>query len=100
MSKMGKIHDLKIKTGFWKSLCCGEKTFEIRKNDRGFNKGEFIRFHVLREDEFQEAKYHEPYLWEITYVLSGWGLKSGYVALGIKPTATPVICVPEGANNE
>ncbi|MGF1726377.1 DUF3850 domain-containing protein [Photobacterium nomapromontoriensis] len=36
------IHDLKIKTEYLKAIIDGDKTFEIRKNDRDFKVGDRI----------------------------------------------------------
>ena len=35
-----RVHDLKILNDFADSIVAEDKTFEIRKNDRGFQKGE------------------------------------------------------------
>lgn len=78
------IHELKIKETFFKAIKTGEKTFEIRENDRGFQRGDLIRFKVIHDEIKDTTLYRVDDLYEITYVLSGWGLKSGYVALGIR----------------
>ena len=39
-----RVHDLKILNDFADSVVAGDKTFEIRENDRGFQKGDFIKF--------------------------------------------------------
>ena len=40
------------------------------------------------------STYHEVAYktYEITYVISGWGLKEGYVAFGIKPVEDEEEC--------
>ena len=85
--RMNKTHNLKIRKDFADAVFGGEKTFEIRLNDRGFQKGDTIIFDV--RDELMIPCIHPlnsiPY--EITYVLNGWGLENGYVALAIKPVA-------------
>lgn len=79
-----KIHEIKLDIEFCDAVLNGEKTFEIRKNDRGYQKGDRIKFAPV--DGLIHA-YHKvsKQEYEITYVLSGWGLKEGYVALSIKP---------------
>lgn len=82
-----KIHKLKLDIAFCDAVLNGLKTFEIRKNDRGFQRGDLIRFiptdniygtvEVLKHDIIKKE-------YEITYLLSGWGLKKGYVALAIR----------------
>ena len=84
------VHELKIKKCFADSVLSGEKTFEIRENDRGYQKGDLIIFQVVDETSFGGTFYvnhHElnNKVYKITYVLSGWGLEEGIVALGIMP---------------
>lgn len=78
-----KHHILKLKEEFWDSVFDETKTFEIRLNDRGFQKGDTISFCLMQPvaSPFPEG------LFEITYVLNGWGLKEDYVALSIKKLA-------------
>jgi hypothetical protein len=45
MPKM-KVHELKTWPEYFKAIKKGEKTFELRKNDRDFEKGDIL---VLRE---------------------------------------------------
>lgn len=79
-----KIHDLKLNKQFADAVLSGEKSFELRNNDRGFQKGDKIRFTVV--DEYGVEIVHElkKHIFEITYVLSDWGMKEGFVALAIK----------------
>lgn len=76
-----KIHELKINTEYAIAVAYGEKTFEIRKNDRDFKEGDIL---FLRE--YENGKYLDvAIVAEILYVLEGFeGLQKGYVALGIK----------------
>lgn len=78
------IHELKIMEDFADAVYCGEKTFEVRYNDRGFQKGDLIKFTAL--DKLKLHTYHpiENLFYEITYVLNGWGIKEDYVVLAIK----------------
>lgn len=79
-------HRIKIRESFADAVYKGDKTFEVRKNDRGYNKGDIIEFTVLFDSDGCENMGHPlskiPY--EITYVLSGWGIEQGYVVFGIK----------------
>lgn len=78
------IHKLKIQRPFADAIISGDKNFEIRENDRGFQKGDTIKFICM--DGLITAAYHiiNDAEYEITYVLSGWGLEDSFVALGIK----------------
>ena len=79
-----KTHELKLKIDFCDAVLSGEKTFEIRENDRGFQKGDKIKF--IPVDKYLIPTFHdlEGKEFEITYVLSGWGLDENYVVLAIK----------------
>lgn len=79
-----KVHNLKILNDFADGVVAKDKTFEVRENDRGYQKGDFIKFQAV--DNLKIANHHiiNNQLYEITYVLSGWGIKEGYVVLGIK----------------
>ena len=86
-------HEIKIKKTFIEPILTGQKNFEIRKNDRGYQKGDRIRFTVAdaplletaREKEYRQEIESRVYM--ITYVLNGWGLETDYVAFGIKEVA-------------
>ncbi len=83
-------HEIKIRKTFVHPILTGEKSFEIRKNDRGYQKGDRIRFKVVdapifesEEDRLQRMAIEER-TYIITYVLNGWGLEQDFVAFGIK----------------
>ncbi len=77
-------HELKIREPFADAVVEGSKRFEIRENDRGFNTGDLVRFQAVDGDTKVDHAINGK-MYEITYVLSGWGLKNGYVAFGISP---------------
>ena len=105
-----KEHKLKTLPEFFKAIQKGEKTFELRKNDRDFKKGdvlilmEFIPcktcggsgraiFDVPDFDnccEEPHGKYTGKVIRvEVTYVLNnGFGLEKGYVAMAICKSRT------------
>ena len=80
-----KTHDLKLNIEFCDAVLSGEKTFEVRKNDRGFQTGDLIRF-IPTDGTIREHAKHEisGHTYKITYILNGWGIKNGYVVLGIR----------------
>ena len=83
-----RTHEIKLNIEFAEAVLSGEKRFEIRKNDRGYQKGDHVRFTVVGDsitlaqmnDEIQALENME---FEITYVISGWGLENGVIAFGI-----------------
>ncbi|MBQ7567052.1 MAG: DUF3850 domain-containing protein [Oscillospiraceae bacterium] len=81
------IHELKIRKNFADAIADGTKTFEIRKNDRGYQTGDRLRFTVLDLIDGEVQPVIHPLdgrEYEIAYLLSGWGVALGYVALGIR----------------
>jgi len=77
-----KTHDLKILPEFYQAVKKGEKTFEVRKNDRDFKKYDVI---ILRE--WDGKNYTGKWIAKkIGYVLPGgqFGVEEGYVVLGLK----------------
>ena len=85
-----RVHELKIEKDYADSVYLGDKNFEIRFNDRGFQKGDIIRFLPLGKEPYarcvdtKHPLYRKEY--EITYVLGSFrGLADNYVAFGIKP---------------
>ena len=79
-------HILKIEEPFADAVLSGEKNFEIRKNDRGFQKGDLIRFEAIEQFSHVKVLAHGIHkkTYEVTYVMGGWGLEKGYVVFGIK----------------
>ncbi|MDO4945451.1 MAG: DUF3850 domain-containing protein [Ruminococcus sp.] len=89
----GKVHFLKLNIEFCDDVLNGKKNFEIRNNDRGFQTGDLIKFIPtdgtysvdLNGNETQLARHPiSERIYKIKYILSGWGLKNGYVALAIE----------------
>ena len=80
------LHTIKIKESFAEAVLSGDKTFEVRLNDRGYQKGDKVRFIVLYDRGGCENIAHplSKKTYVITYVLSGWGIQEGYVVFGIK----------------
>ena len=78
-----KTHKLKLNIEFCDAVLAGEKTFEVRLNDRGYQTGDRIQFIPVDDNK----TIHHPIentVYEITYILNGWGIKNGYVVLAIK----------------
>lgn len=83
---MTKLHEIKLNKKFVDAVLSGDKCFEIRKNDRGYQKGDIVNFIPVDDDglfTFGSSMIRDKE-YEITYVLNGWGLQEGYVVFGIK----------------
>ena len=79
-----KVHDLKCWPEPFEALIRGVKTFEVRKNDRNFSTGDFLRLAEwdpeTREYTGREADVFVP------YVLFGpaFGLPAGMVVMAVQ----------------
>ena len=85
-----KEHVLKTDYVVFQDVLDGNKTFEIRFNDRDYQVGDLV---ILKETEFtgEQMKSGQPLVYtgreiqkRISYVLSGYGLHEGWVILGIQ----------------
>lgn len=75
-------HILKCDLPYFDAVESGDKTFEIRRNDRGYQKGDTIS--LCPAYEGSPWLFGDPVgLWEITYV-TGFQQKEGFVVFGIK----------------
>lgn len=79
-----KTHHLKLLDEFCDEVLSGEKNFEVRNNDRGFQKGDSVVFHCIEKNGLTATHLINFATFEITYVLSGWGIQPEHVAFGIK----------------
>jgi hypothetical protein len=85
-------HELKTWPEFYIPIVSGEKTFELRKDDRGFKVGDILRLREWRRlrivDGIAEGEYtgRETRRY-VSYVLSGMGLEPGVVCMGLAPQA-------------
>ena len=75
-------HDLKILPEYFMAVALDKKTFEIRKNDRGYHVGDCL---VLREWNGQEFTGRNIVRY-VSYILYDWqaGLKDGYCIMSLK----------------
>ena len=76
-------HELKTWPEFYEVIASGEKTFELRYDDRGFHAGDILR---LREWSLEIEQYTGREMSvTVTYLWTGFGLKSGWVVMGFQP---------------
>lgn len=86
-----KTHDLKTDPAMFEDLVAGRKTFEIRRNDRGFQVGDRLNLHKTVHTGVQ-MQNGEPLVFTgetitrtITHVLTGgnYGVILGWVVLSL-----------------
>jgi hypothetical protein len=82
------VHKLKTWPEFFDAILSGEKTFEIRYDDRGYRAGDRL---LLQEWRPQTKEYTGREMWlEVTYIIQGFeGLAPGWVAMSIVSAFLP-----------
>lgn len=80
------IHELKTLQKYFDAVANGDKTFEVRKNDRDYHVGDFLALNEITEIE---KKYTgRCCLLRITYILTAEEyVKPGYAILSVEPCA-------------
>lgn len=87
-----QIHKLKTEERYFDAVERGEKTFEVRKNDRAFQTGDMLvliktdekGYHITEPDNrFKDITIRR----RITYLLQGgqFGIEPQYCVLGLGP---------------
>lgn len=75
-----KVHDVKLGATFFEYVKTGRKTFELRKNDRGYKEGDTIVLHEYKDG----ATTGRTITKKIVYMLEDFtGLEDGYCILGL-----------------
>jgi len=99
-------HTLKTWPNFFDAIAEGRKTFEIRKNDRGFQTGDILELvkwdpnrnvYVTRTGStLMHFDHAAKVRVEVTYILNGFGVEPESVVMGIKliPEPVPVVLPP------
>ena len=74
-------HRIKIERKWFDRIIDGQKTFEVRLNDRDYQVGDGIMFEIIDKDSEQLTLDDRDF--EIGYIHCGFGMQEGYVVLGI-----------------
>lgn len=80
-----RTHILKIREPYFTDILEGLKTFEIRKNDRDFEVGDFLKLQLY--PYINDKTKPKELLVKITYILKDipeYGLDKDYCILGLK----------------
>lgn len=80
-----RVHELKIWPAYFEPVVNGDKTFELRRNDRNFREGDAL---ILREFDPNESAYTGRHVKvRVTYLLHAapeFGLLRGFIIMGIR----------------
>lgn len=90
-------HVLKTHPAYFDAIKRGEKNFEVRKDDRGFQKGDTLVLQRTREDRLHEVEWDFAYRVgetprarhelrrKVMWVLTGgqFGIEPGYVVMAL-----------------
>jgi hypothetical protein len=81
---MAETHEIKCWSDYFHAICRNEKRFDVRRDDRGYQKGDTV---VLKEWANRADVPHftgNEEQRKIKYILTGgqFGIEPGYVVLG------------------
>ena len=79
------VHRLKTWMPYYDAVISGAKPFEVRRDDRGFQRGDRVRLVEVSQPASGTLPTGREAEYEITYVLTGgqFGIVPGYVVLGL-----------------
>ena len=86
-------HILKCWPAYFDAIARGDKNFEVRRDDRGFQKGDILILQRTRDDnplEVDRFDLSDKALYEIrrriSYILTGgqFGIEPGYVVMALE----------------
>lgn len=90
-------HVLKTLEDYWDAVERGDKNFEVRRDDRGFQRGDVLILRRVHWADFRDGKRElvesrdsrnarRELRRKITYVLTGgqFGIDAGFVVLGLR----------------
>ena len=86
-------HELKCWPEFYTALVSGEKTFELRFDDRGFRVGDVLWIREWRRLRIVDGKAEGEYTGRemrrtVSYLLGGFGLQKDFVCMALGPTTS------------
>lgn len=78
-----KTHDLKTWPEFFEAVATGQKTFEVRKNDRDYQRGDVLMLHEWEPEQGYTQRWLRC---RVAYVLHGpaFGIEAGFCVMSIK----------------
>ena len=85
MLKEKKCHKIKVWPSYFDSILSGDKTFEVRKDDRNYQVGDSLMLYEWSPETNDYTGLFAKF--NIIYKLNGgeFGIEKGYCCLGIEP---------------
>ena len=85
------VHQMKTWVPYFESVVSGAKPFDVRRDDRGFQRGDYVRLVEVSQPRDGMLPTGREAQYEITYVLTGgqFGIEPGYVVLGLGVNSEP-----------
>ena len=84
---MNVVHELKTWPAYFDAVARGEKTFEVRRDDRAFQKGDIVRLFYFDPKKSSALQPHSIAIERrISFVLTGGqhGIEPGFVVLALE----------------
>ena len=78
------IHEIKIKSKYYRDVLSGKKTFEIRFNNRKYAVGDKLVLNEIIEDKYTGNKTVVDVIYLLDHKDFQEGIPEGYVVLSIK----------------
>lgn len=79
--KKTKVHTIKLAKMYYEDVKSGKKSFELRKNDRGYKQGDLLKMLEYAEGAWTGRQI----MAEVTYLLEDYaGIEEGYCIMAIK----------------
>lgn len=77
-------HDIKCWPRYYYKIETGQKTYELRKNDRDYQTGDLLLIQEFQPDTQQYTGRH--HLQQVSHILHGpaFGLKKGYCIMSLR----------------
>ena len=80
------VHNLKTWPDYYRAVASGQKPFEIRLNDRGYQLGDIL--HLQEWEPSKHAYTGDSVHCRVTYIMApvrdSFGVKAGYALMGIR----------------
>lgn len=87
-----KIHQIRLASMYFDDVVSGKKSFELRKNDRGYKEGDFLEMMEFKDGKNTGRTVRVL----VTYLLDDYtGLEDGYCIMGTKLVSVAGIEVAE-----